>query len=78
MTKTKKENGSGFSPLGFAVRLGSLVGKRLSFRIIYLSCFTGAAAGLVAVAFTYGLDFAAHYLQEVWAGYAVSLPAGDT
>jgi len=66
------------SPLNFALRIGTLVGKRLSLRIVYLSCITGAVAGLFAVLFTVALDYATYLFQEVWAGSEVLRPAGET
>lgn len=65
------------SPLNFALRIGTLVGRRLSLRIIYLSCITGLVSGFVAVLFTVGLDFVAYLFQELWAGKEVLRPQGE-
>ncbi len=65
------------APFGALYQFGSLIGKQLTQRIIYLSCATGAVAGLVAVAFSYGLDFALHINFERLAGHDVLRPAGE-
>ncbi len=61
-----------------AQKIGHLMGRQLSLRIVYLSCLTGAFAGLVAVGFGWGLDFVHHMWMGVWAGYEIPHPAGET
>jgi len=79
MPQSKRKNGQQlFSPLALAQRIGSLLGRQLSLRIVYLSCITGAVAGLGAVLFSWGLDYVSHLSLHTWAGVEIPHPAGET